>query len=649
VSRPLRLLVVEDRPDDADLLLLELERGGFDVDYERVQTADTMADALRRRAWDMIISDFSMPGFSALHALSVLRASGTELPLVVVSGTIGEESAVEALRNGARDFIIKGKLARLLPAVERELKESRGQQARRAAERALHESEEQVRLLLDSTGEGILGVDRQGRCTFANRAAAAMLGLVQSGGLVAQSLHEILHRPRAGTVRCAGDDCRLWLALVSDSAGYLDDEAIDRADGARFTVEMRLFPMIRDGQRVGAVASFVDITQRKRLEAQLRQAQKMEAIGSLAGGVAHDFNNLLSVILSYTEMILDGLRGGDPMRNDIEEIKKAGERASVLTRQLLAFSRQQLLQPRTLDLNQILNGLQSMLRRLLGEDVELSLLASRKLGQVRADPGQVEQVVMNLLVNARDAMPDGGKITIETDNAELSAEYAAAHVGVTPGSYVLMAVTDTGIGMDAATQARIFEPFFTTKEKGKGTGLGLSMIFGIVQQSGGHIWVYSEPGKGTMFRIYLPRVDGVVEAIDASPSGPVNLRGTETVLLVEDDEQVRAISRTILRRHGYNVLEAANGGEAFLVCERYTAKIHILVTDVVMPRMSGRQLAERVSPLRPDMKVLYLSGYTENTIVHHGMLDSGIFFLQKPIVPDSLLRKVREVLDSRNG
>jgi PAS domain S-box-containing protein len=647
VSRLLRLLLVEDREEDAELLLLELARGGFDVDYERVQTARTMAEALQRRAWDLIISDYSMPGFGALPALALLRESGVDLPFVVVSGTIGEESAVEALRNGARDFIVKGKLARLIPAVERELAENRGREARREAERALRESEQQVRLLLDSTGEGIFGVDRQGRCTFANRAALNMLGGAGQGALVGRPIHDILHRGRADGVRCSEDDCRLRRVLGADEGGYLDDEGLDRADGVRFAAEIRLFPVVRDGQRSGSVASFVDVTHRKRLEAQLRQAQKMEAIGSLAGGVAHDFNNLLSVILSYAEMMLDEVKVGDPMRAEIEEIKKAGERASVLTRQLLAFSRQQLLQPRVLDLNHILNGLQSMLRRLLGEDVELSLLTARALGQVRADPGQIEQVVMNLVVNARDAMPDGGKISIETDNVDLGAAYAAVHIGVTPGPYVLMAVTDTGIGMDAATQSRIFEPFFTTKDKGKGTGLGLSMIFGIVQQSGGHIWVYSEPGKGTTFRIYLPRVDGVVEPIDSVPSAPVTLRGNETVLLVEDDDQVRAISRTILRRHGYNVLEAANGGEAFLACERYTAKIHILITDVVMPRMSGRQLAERVAPLRPEMKVLYLSGYTENTIVHHGMLDAGIAFLQKPIVPDSLLRKVREVLDGK--
>ena len=645
MKKALRVLILEDREPDAALLLLELERA-FEVDYERVQSGPAMSNALARRPWDIIISDYSMPGFGALPALALLRASGLEIPLLVVSGTIGEESAVEALRGGASDFIVKGKMARLLPAIERELEESRVREARRQAERALRDSEEQVRSLLDSTGEGIFGVDRKGAFTFANRAALALLSHApEQGALVGRDAHELLHVSKATDGRCEETTCRLRQALVGGDGAFIDDESLDRGDGTRLSAEIRVFPVVREGERVGSVASFVDISPRKRLEQQLRQAHKMEAVGSLAGGVAHDFNNLLSVILSYTEMILDGLKLGDPMRGEIEEIKKAGERAAVLTRQLLAFSRQQLLRPRGLDLNQVLGGLEAMLRRLLGEDVELSMLTLRALGQVHADPGQIEQVVMNLVVNARDAMPDGGKISIETANVVLTDEYAAAHVGVTPGPYVLLAVTDTGIGMDRATQARIFEPFFTTKEKGRGTGLGLSMIFGIVQQSGGHIWVYSEPQKGTTFRIYLPRADGVPQIIEMEPSEPATLRGSETVLLVEDDEQVRAISRTILRRHGYNVLEAANGGEAFLTCEGYSARIHILITDVVMPRMSGRQLAERLVPLRPDMKVLYLSGYTENTIVHHGILDAGISFLQKPIVPDSLLRKVREVLD----
>jgi two-component system, cell cycle sensor histidine kinase and response regulator CckA len=378
------------------------------------------------------------------------------------------------------------------------------------------------------------------------------------------------------------------------------------------------------------------------LEAQLRQAQRMEAVGSLAGGIAHDFNNLLSVILSYTTMLVDDLPAGDRIREDLIQVKAAGERAAALTRQLLAFSRRQILQPRVLDLNEIVSGLTTMLRRLIGETIDFATFPANAPAMVNVDPAQMEQVIVNLAVNARDAMPRGGKLTVELQEVMLDAAYRAGHPDVTPGRYILLAVSDTGTGMDEATQARIFEPFFTTKEVGKGTGLGLSTVFGIVRQSGGHIWVYSEPGRGSTFKIYLP-VAAQQAADVAPPEEPVvDLRGTETVLLVEDEEQVRKLAHAILSRAGYTVLEAPNGGEALRIGAP-GPRVDLLLTDMVMPRVSGATLAAQLQAQRPGLRVVFMSGYTDTSAGEQG-LPPGAIFIQKPFTPEVLLRKVRQAL-----
>jgi CheY-like chemotaxis protein len=372
----------------------------------------------------------------------------------------------------------------------------------------------------------------------------------------------------------------------------------------------------------------------------------MEAMGRLAGGIAHDFNNLLSVVLSYSELLIADTPRGAPARSDLDEIHEAALRAAALTTQLLAFSRRQVVEPRVLDLNVQLAGLDRMLHRVLGEDIDLVSTPGSDLGRVLADPSHVDQVVLNLVVNARDAMPRGGELTIETSNVDLDESYTRDHFGARVGRHVMLAVTDTGCGMDAATVARVFEPFFTTKPQGKGTGLGLSTVFGIVQQAGGSIWVYSEPGKGSTFKVYFPRVDAEVEPVADAPALRT-VRGTETVLLVEDNDALRAVARSILSKNGYDVIDAASGAEALRASARHAGRIHLLLTDVVMPQMSGPELAARLAPARPDMKVLCMSGYTDDSVVRHGVLEPHHSFIQKPITPESLARKVRAVLDAR--
>lgn len=387
------------------------------------------------------------------------------------------------------------------------------------------------------------------------------------------------------------------------------------------------------------------LEQERKKEEQLRQSQKMEAVGRLAGGVAHDFNNLLTAINGYSDLTLRRLGQSDPQRRNIEEIKKAGERAASLTRQLLAFSRQQVLKPKPFNLNSVITDMEKMLERLIREDINISLKLAPDIGQIKADPGQIEQVIVNLVVNARDAMPDGGRLMVETSNVYLDKNYASEHIAVSPGPYVMLAVTDTGVGMNETTRKRIFEPFFTTKEEGRGTGLGLATTYGIIKQSGGNVWVYSEVGQGTSFKVYLPRVDDAAEHIETPGNAEEITRGTETILVVEDDELVRGIALQTLQMYGYRVLEARNGYEALALVSEREEKIDLLLTDVVMPRMNGRELVKRLQLLKPGINILYMSGYTEDAIHHHGVLEEGTFFIEKPFAPDKLGQKVREVLD----
>lgn len=428
-----------------------------------------------------------------------------------------------------------------------------------------------------------------------------------------------------------------------------------KKDGTLYRQDATISP-VRDAS--GAIVNYVsvarDATRERELEEQLQQSQKMEAIGQLAGGIAHDFNNLLTAILGNSELLLNRVASDDPRRMDLEEIRQAGMRAAGLTRQLLAFSRRQVLEPVVLDLNEVVSNVSTMIVRLIGEHVELATKLSPELGLVNADPGQIEQVILNLAVNARDAMPEGGRMLIETSNADLDAAYVSTHAPVESGAYVMLAVSDTGAGMDEATTSRIFEPFFTTKEAGKGTGLGLSTVYGIVKQSNGYIWVYSEPGHGTTFKIYLPRVKVLAEDrgdTDVADSDrKSSMRGWhETALLVEDDASVRAVVRRTLVSNGYNVVEAGNAGDAVRLAEEYGGVIDFLITDLIMPETSGRDLAQTISALRPGIKVLYMSGYSDNTVLQHGMVSPDMEFIAKPFTQDKLLEKIRQVLTTGNG
>ncbi len=880
----LSVLVVEDSPDDAELIIAALLRGGLDPTWERVETAEGLRSALSAGPWDIVTSAYTMSGFGGPDALEIVRSVDPDLPFIVVSETVDEDVAVAMMRTGANDYVRKHDVARLAPAVEREVRESGNRRAKRKAnqkaahlatvvdssndaimsktldgvivswnsaaerlygwseieatgrnvsmlvpmdkvdeldgimrrlragekieyfetvrlhrdgrridvaliispirdgdgqmvgisktahdirerkraEETLRLSETRYRRLFETAQDGILIVDwESGQVTDANPFLANLLGYSQEN-LVGKQLWEfgLFHDIEAnklafrelqdkGYVRyrdlplLTKDGCKIEVEFVSNEyevghtrviqcnirditgqkraeddlqlrdrairaatqgllitdtrkpdnpiayvspgfermTGYGSEEVLGRncrflqgkdtdsgavaqiheavatgqsctvellnyrKDGTKFWNELSISPVQDAAGRLSHfVGVQVDVTARRSLEDQFRQSQKMEAIGQLAGGVAHDFNNLLTVINGYGELLLERLPSGDPTRESIREMVRAGERAAGLTRQLLAFSRKAIIEPKVLNLKEVVADVERMIRRIVGEDINLAVANDPEAGAVKADPGQIEQVILNLVVNARDAMPRGGRITIKVRNAILDESYARTHPDARPGPHVLLAVTDSGCGMGAATLARIFEPFFTTKGN-LGTGLGLATVHGIVRQSGGHVAVESELGHGTTFKVYLPRVEKQPSTSNSLSDSAVMPRGGETIMIVEDDDGVRALTCLIARNSGYVVLEARNGLEAVRIAGEHREQIDLLMTDVVMPKMDGREVAGRVLELHPAVKILFLSGYTDDAIVRHGILHETVNFLQKPFSPASLAVKIREILD----
>ena len=772
MTQSLRVLVLEDKAAEAELAVRELRRAGFDPDWRRVDTRAAFEAALDD-PFDIILADYRLPQFDGLEALRIVRERRLNVPLILVTGTLGEELAVECLKQGAADFVLKQHLNRLGPAVTRALDECRlrrenerahadlraaharllesesryrslfdhllngyarcrmvfedgrpvdwtylevnpafealtglrdvvgkrvtevipgitemhselletyGRVARggpperfdifvkplgiwfsiaayhsedehfiavfeniserRRAEQALLESTETMKLILESTGEGIFGMDSEGRCTFINRSGAKAFG-EKAEDILGKDMHAQTHHTRADGSPYRPEECPINLTCATGTPSRVDGELFWRSDGTSFPIGYSSYPIVKAGAVAGAVVTFADVTDKLNLEAQLRQAQKLEAIGQLTGGVAHDFNNLLTAILGYARLLEESIEPGDPRRDNVSEIRSAGEQAAHLTQQLLAFSRRQVLQPQVIDVNALVSDLAQMLRRLIGEHITLETKGTTDLSPIKVDPGQMQQVVMNLVVNARDAMPDGGMLTIDTANEIVDDGVARSH-GVGPGAYVRVGVTDNGVGMDDATRARLFEPFFTTKLQGKGTGLGLSTVYGILTQSGGFICVSSTLSHGSKFDIYLPAATGGIPAERLRPSD-TPARGTETVLLVEDEPSVRALARRLLERHGYRVVDMESAAVARAAINQATP-IDLLLTDVLMPGCSGPVLYRELQVAHPGLKVVFMSGYLDESSRLHDVID-GHVFLQKPFDGERLVRKVREALD----
>ena len=755
---------------DAELVEYELERARIPFSARRVDSRDDFLRELEEFSPDLILSDYTLPRFDGMAALSLARERAPSIPFLIVTGSVNEETAVGCMKAGATDYLLKSNLARIGPAIEAALERSRAQAQKVQAESALAASERRFRSLVQNSSDLVTIVSPDGTILYASDSAERIVGHAP-GALVGTNLLSYLDDGDVRTVQGLlqnangkpsatgpiefglrrADGSPVWLEAVGtnllndltirgivlnardvserkradrelreseeryrdlfDNAsdlvcmaapdgsllyvnkawqqgtGYgedeigrmqllelvhpdchayyrevtdrvLEGERLDhvelvflRKDGTTITVEGNLSCTFKDSQPSVVRGIYRDITERKRVEEQLRRAERMQAAGKLAGGVAHEVNNMMTGVIGFSEFLLRSLEPGDPRRADVDEIIRAGTRAADVTRQLLAFTRQQFLRPQVLDVNEVVREIEKMLRRSLGEDNVLELQLAPDAGEVRADRGQLEQVLINLALNARDALAGRGRVTVQTASAVWDEVYAQRHGGVNLplGRYVMLAVSDTGCGMDREVQARIFEPFFTTKPIGQGTGLGLSTVYGIIKQSGGYVWVYSEPGEGSVFKVYLP------EALPGAPAEPTSERqevsagGTETILIIEDEDVVRNLACRGLRDHGYAVVESRNGNQALHYVQQHPGVVDLVISDVVMPEMGGREFGQNLARTEPDLPVLYMSGYTGDDVVQRGLLDAGAPFQQKPFTPGGLAAKVRAMLDQHHG
>ncbi len=633
-SPPLRILILDDRADDAEILVRELRRAGVAFLPRHAETEAEFLAALAPPP-ELILADYQLPGYDALAALRALRERGLDVPVIVVSGTIGEEAAVECLREGATDYLLKDRLGRLGRAVLNAVDGARLREEQLRTAEALRLSEERYRSLVEEAPHPMWVVDGETlRFLEVNRKAISHYGYSREEFLAMTLLD----------IRPAEDVPGMLEAVATVLAGAPRIGRRRHRTKAGQLLEVSVASRaVTFAGRPALLAIVDDVTERRQLEQQLRQVQKMEAIGQLAGGIAHDFNNLLTAILGYAGLMTARARDRPDLIGLAEAVRDAGERAATLTRQLLAFGRQQAVQPRVVDLNEVVFGIEVMLRRLVGEHLGFAMALHAAPCPVLADRGQLEQVIVNLAVNARDAMPDGGRLTIATACVDLDTPAAGADAGGS-APHVLLEVGDTGTGMSAETQAHIFEPFFTTKDPGKGTGLGLATVYGIVHQSGGQIKVASAPGQGSTFQVLLPRAAGAIEERSTVPA-PHPQGGRETVLVLEDDPSLRDLVGILLQEGGYTVLAAGSADAAIHHAETHAGTIHLLLSDVVLPGMSGPQAAARVAALRPTARVLYISGYAGGTAGRHTQLPPGARILGKPFSQQSLLAKVREILD----